>query len=1006
MEVLRLHTFGSTFIARASGEPLGGAAAQRRTVALLALLSVAGEAGMSRDKLIGLLWPDVESDRARHSLTQALYNARRALGSDDLFIVGADVRLNQDRLTSDVREIEEAIESGDLERAVELYRGPFLDGFFVSGASEFERWSAGHRERCEAKVAEVLHKLARAAESEGDYRAEVEWRRRLAGLFPLDSGGAVDLMSALARAGDRAGALQHAQLHATLLKEELGLAPDPVVENLASTLKEATVWTAPNATVAGEHAVPSIDVPASSSAIVAEATSVTADVSSHPRRPQLVQPRALSPASLAVTPRSRSRPGPRLRAGLVLLLAAALVAIGISIERVRDKRPVPLATTLRQRVVVAPFRVVGTAPGLEYLRDGMVELLSTRLADDTAARSVDAGGVLSAWRASGLAGIAVVPRDTVVGLAARLGAERVVIGNVVGNPGRVVISASVFLVPSGVARGEATVSGPVDSIVTLVDRLAARLLIADADEDESLADYTSGSLAALRAFLDGQSAFRRNDFATALQRYDVALRRDSSFALAALYRALAADQLNDQEQLRVSVALAWTSRMALSDRDRSLLVALVGERYPALPSTAEMDSAWRRIVDIAPGSAEAWSALGARLLHDGAAAGVSLPLKRAVNAYQRAIALNPGLVSAWRALVQLGEMAPESALGAVPADATPAQHEAAARITPFVRWRVAVTNGDSLTLKRIRDTLPSLGPVTLRAIARASQFDGIGIEDGARSLGVLRERTTRSADVAGLALAEHSLAMNRGRPKDALAATTRLRRALPGSHAWLRLRVLDALYAEGDSAAADHAARQLAELTDAGPSTLSTGSDAWFADACVLAQWRLARGDTARVPEVIARLDSVGSAAASPVFVSASPNACAVLLDAALAVARGRSDVAQRLQRVDSMVFTPQVAGDAVTYAPLLIARLYEQRGAPTLALRAVRRRTYLSGWPRYLANAWLQEARLASEVGDSTGANIAYRRFVAFRDSSDDTLMPQVDSVRRLIAPVMRTSN
>ena len=271
---------------------------------------------------------------------------------------------------------------------------------------------------------------------------------------------------------------------------------------------------------------------------------------------------------------------------------------------------------------------------------------------------------------------------------------------------------------------------------------------------------------------------------------------------------------------------------------------------------------------------------------------------------------------------------------------------------------------------------------------------------------MLRQRVTRSTDVAGLALAEHSLAMNRGRPHDALAATARLRRALPGSHAWLRLRVLDALYAEGDSAAAEGAAHQLAEFTAAGPSSPSNGSDAWFADACVLAQWRLARGDTTHVQEVIARLGSVRSSVSLPALVRTSPNACALLLDVALAVAQGRADAARRLQRVDSMAFTPQVAGDAVAYAPLLIARLHERRGARDLALRAVRRRTYLSGWPRYLANAWLEEARLASQVGDSTGANIAYRRFIAVRDSSDETLMPQVDSVRRLIAPVLRTSN
>lgn len=981
--MLRLHTFGATFVAGEGGEPLGGAAAQRRTLALLVLLSVAGDAGLSRDKLLGLLWPEVDAERARHSLTQALYNARRALRADDLFVVGADIRLNQDRLTSDVRELEAALSAGDLSRAVELYSGPFLDGFYASGSGEFERWSALQRERIEARVADALERLAAAAEDAGDFRAAVEWRRRLATLSPLDSGGAVRLMTVLAQVGDRAGALQHAHVHTTLLREQLGLEPDPAVVALVASLRDGA-WSPPNAPETAVMTAPDVEV------------------SESPRQPlrAVAQPHALTPASLAVRVSDRSRRSLRtLRLGVVLGLAALVFVVGVLFERVRRSRSAaPPVVALEQRVVVAPFRVVGAARSLEYLRDGIVELLSTRLADDTSSRSVDAGGVLAAWRAHGLASRAAVPTDTVVSLAARLGAERVVIGNVVGSPSMLVITASVLLVPSGQTRGEVTISGPVDSLTTLVDRLAARLLIADADEGDKLASYTSGSLRALRAFLDGQAAFRRSDFVRAMQRYDDALRRDSSFALAALYRALAADELNDQAQLRASIARAWSARASLSDRDRSLLASFVGDRYPAIPTTSDLDSAWRRVIDVAPNSAEAWSTLGARLLHDGAAAGVSAPFRRAANAYQRAIALNPGYVSAWRALVQLGEVPPESALASVPADATPAQREATARITPFVRWRAAALSGDSLTLARFRDSMPSFGPATLRAIARSSQFDGIGLEYGARALGLLRQREPRATDLATLAMAEHSMAMNRGRPKDALAATSRLRRALPGSHAWLRLRVLDALYADGDREAAESAANQLAELSAPGPSSLTNGADAWFADACVLAQWQLASGDTARVRQTLARLESVHDVVATPVFVSAAPNACAMLLQAALAVAQNQPSAPVLLQRLDSLVFTPQVAGDAAVYAPLLLSRLHEQRGDHAAALRAIRRRPYMSGWPRYLANAWLREGRLAELAGDSASATVAYRRFLALRDVPDEELVAQVDTVRRLV--------
>jgi len=239
----RLQTFGAAVVTRTSGAPVGGAATQRRTVALLAALAVSDEPGLSRDKLIGLLWPEVDADRARHSLTQALYAARRALDADDLFKVGTEIRLNDQRITSDVREFENALRAGELRRAVELYRGPFLDGFFVTDSAEFERWTSSQRERLQAKVAGALEQIASEFERAGDYRSAVESRKQLVALFPFDAAAAVNLMTALARSGDRAAALHPAHLHATLLREELELEPDPVVEALAATLREPIHWT-------------------------------------------------------------------------------------------------------------------------------------------------------------------------------------------------------------------------------------------------------------------------------------------------------------------------------------------------------------------------------------------------------------------------------------------------------------------------------------------------------------------------------------------------------------------------------------------------------------------------------------------------------------------------------------------------------------------------------------------------------------------------------------------
>lgn len=80
-----LKTLGSAVLYDDQGQPIVGAARHRRTIGLLSVLAVAGGAGLTRDKLIGIFWPDFDSKCARHSLTQAMYAARKATGRSDLF---------------------------------------------------------------------------------------------------------------------------------------------------------------------------------------------------------------------------------------------------------------------------------------------------------------------------------------------------------------------------------------------------------------------------------------------------------------------------------------------------------------------------------------------------------------------------------------------------------------------------------------------------------------------------------------------------------------------------------------------------------------------------------------------------------------------------------------------------------------------------------------------------------------------------------------------------------
>lgn len=218
-----LWTFGGLSLV---GDGLSRSASQPRRLSLLVLLARGRERGVSRDKLLAHLWPESPADHARHALEQLVYTTRRDLGRSAVLSEGGQLRLDPRRVRADCWEFEILLERGELERAVHLYVGPFLDGVYLSRAGELERWVDRERAVLAERFEAALEALAMDAEGCGDPVTAAAWWRRLAAAQPLNARVARRLMKALVRAGDRAGALRHARAHAILVREELGVEPD------------------------------------------------------------------------------------------------------------------------------------------------------------------------------------------------------------------------------------------------------------------------------------------------------------------------------------------------------------------------------------------------------------------------------------------------------------------------------------------------------------------------------------------------------------------------------------------------------------------------------------------------------------------------------------------------------------------------------------------------------------------------------------------------------------
>jgi serine/threonine-protein kinase len=247
--MLRLRAFGGLVLEDGRSHA-AAAITQPKSLALLALLAHAGERPISRDKLLAYLWPETEPAKAAHRLAQTLYALRQQLGVQSLCRAANDLRLNDQVISSDLQEFTEALERGDLSRAVALYRGPFLDGFYLSGAGEFERWVETARAEYTRKYQSALEALALADGHRGDANGSVEWWRRLVETDPLNARTAVAYLEALGVAAGQAGALQFARDYTTRLKDEFDSEPDPLFLAAAERLRSWSARTDPATTIA------------------------------------------------------------------------------------------------------------------------------------------------------------------------------------------------------------------------------------------------------------------------------------------------------------------------------------------------------------------------------------------------------------------------------------------------------------------------------------------------------------------------------------------------------------------------------------------------------------------------------------------------------------------------------------------------------------------------------------------------------------------------------------
>lgn len=974
--MLRLRFLGGASIDE-EGVPLSGPAAHRHRLALLALLTSAHPDWLGREKLVAMLWPERAGEGGRNLLNQAVHALRKALGEETIVSAGDEVRLEGGRVRADVLEFRDAVAAEDHAAAVRLYAGPFLDGFFVPDSVPFERWAERERARLRRSYLEALQGLAEEAGSRGDVKAVVETWRRLAAEKPYSSRVTLRLMEALEAAGDRAAAIEHARVHALLLQEELQAQPDPAVQALAARMRTA---------------------PRSEAEVGSETPEAEA-------REPATGPR--SAASSSVHRARRSGPS-RMRLGRSAVALAALLALAAGLWMFLDAGSgVPEAEVDPDRVAVFPFRVGGASPSLDYLREGMVDLLAAKLTGDPGPRAVNSRTALSAWRRE-VEDAEAVPVDKVRTLAAGLGAGRALLGEVVGSPERLTITASLEPVDPQAARVVVEVHGGADSLALVVDRLVGRLLFGMTGHPEtsgrSLETLTTSSLPALRAYLAGREAQRAGHRDEAVSHYNRALDRDSAFALAAIGLAevsfgLPGGSSGRHPYVQRGLRLARAAKARLSREDRLYLEALSRPRYPAnMFPWAEVIATWDSTATYALlDRPEAWYQLGLHLAQFGPQTGEEDVQDRAASAFSRAVGLDSTYLPALEHLIWLeareGDRAAVERLVPLYRELDPSGASADA-----IRWRIALALDDREALADLRSRFRTMSSESLAIILAYGQVDGVGLDDVRRVARVLGERA-RARRIPVTAYGRFtslnflkSYALNGGRPRRADSLLGVRFEGLRDRRQYHYGRILAALYEDGDTTGVRESVRRLEDhRVVSGAELVGPAEEAGYRamDLCHVWQWRLWWGDTVGAEPAIQEIREAEPVRDTP---------CATVLEILLAAERG-GEAARRARSLAEEYVGGGWHWPAGFMLNFAAARLYERLGEPAAAVDALHHRPHRGNASWSLGHYLHEAGRLSLLAGDTAGALASYRHWLALHDDPEESRREKVARVRELVA-------
>ena len=195
-------------------------------------------AGQTKERITAALWPDLSPAKATSNFHINLYRARRAVFPGILTLEQGQYELNPDlNIWFDVAEFEDLLSraenlppgsearAANLERAVELYRGPFMEEFY-------SEWTEMRRRELEDKYLRALSLLASSYADKGKYDRANALLKKFIAIDPYQDEIYCQIMEWHLAVGDGVSALRIYKRYIDTAASEMELTPSSRMQEL------------------------------------------------------------------------------------------------------------------------------------------------------------------------------------------------------------------------------------------------------------------------------------------------------------------------------------------------------------------------------------------------------------------------------------------------------------------------------------------------------------------------------------------------------------------------------------------------------------------------------------------------------------------------------------------------------------------------------------------------------------------------------------------------------